>query len=111
MVDQRYIRGQRSAAAARGSVFLVNDNFIGNRRNALRLLPELAQWQQEYGYPFTFLRGSPRRLIHNKLTPSFVAVGCRGQSDVRPKERAEVTLIRAPDLERDLAQRQVGLGQ
>ena len=27
----------------RGSVFLVDDNFIGNRRNALRLLPDLAQ--------------------------------------------------------------------
>jgi hypothetical protein len=30
----------------RGPVFLVYDNFIGNRRNALRLLPDLAQWQQ-----------------------------------------------------------------
>lgn len=36
----------------RGPVFLVDDNFIGNRRNALRLLPELAQWQQAHDYPF-----------------------------------------------------------
>jgi len=36
----------------RGAVFLVDDNFIGNRRNALRLLPDLAKWQTEYGYPF-----------------------------------------------------------
>jgi radical SAM superfamily enzyme YgiQ (UPF0313 family) len=37
----------------RGPVFLVDDNFIGNRRNALRLLPELTQWQQAHDYPFT----------------------------------------------------------
>lgn len=37
----------------RGSVFLVDDNFIGNRRNALRLLPDLAQWQKEQDYPFS----------------------------------------------------------
>jgi len=36
----------------RGPVFLVDDNFIGNRRNALRLLPDLAQWQQAHDYPF-----------------------------------------------------------
>ena len=36
----------------RGPVFLVDDNFIGNRRNALRLLPDLAQWQKEHDYPF-----------------------------------------------------------
>jgi radical SAM superfamily enzyme YgiQ (UPF0313 family) len=37
----------------RGPVFLVDDNFIGNRRNAMRLLPALAQWQQAHDYPFT----------------------------------------------------------
>lgn len=36
----------------RGPVFLVDDNFIGNRRNALRLLPDIAQWQQARDYPF-----------------------------------------------------------
>jgi radical SAM superfamily enzyme YgiQ (UPF0313 family) len=36
----------------RGPVFLVDDNFIGNRRNASRLLPDLAQWQQAHDYPF-----------------------------------------------------------
>jgi radical SAM superfamily enzyme YgiQ (UPF0313 family) len=36
----------------RGPVFLVDDNFIGNRRDALRLLPDLAQWQKDHDYPF-----------------------------------------------------------
>lgn len=38
----------------RRSVFLVDDNFIGNKRNVKRLLPALRQWQIEHGYPFSF---------------------------------------------------------
>ncbi|HVR30754.1 MAG TPA: B12-binding domain-containing radical SAM protein [Thermoanaerobaculia bacterium] len=36
----------------RGAVFLVDDNFIGNKKDALRLLPAVADWQRERGYPF-----------------------------------------------------------
>jgi radical SAM superfamily enzyme YgiQ (UPF0313 family) len=36
----------------RGPVFLVDDNFIGNKKEALRLLPALADWQRARGYPF-----------------------------------------------------------
>ena len=36
----------------RGPVFLVDDNFIGNKRDAMNLLPVLAEWQQARGYPF-----------------------------------------------------------
>ena len=38
----------------RRSVFLVDDNFIGNKRNVKLLLRELAPWIEEHGYPFTF---------------------------------------------------------
>ena len=37
----------------RGAVFIVDDNFIGNKREAMRLLPEIAAWQKARGYPFT----------------------------------------------------------
>ena len=37
----------------RGQVFLVDDNFIGNKRDAMNLLPALAQWQKARGYPFS----------------------------------------------------------
>ena len=36
----------------RGPVFLVDDNFIGNKREALRLLPEIAAWQRARRHPF-----------------------------------------------------------
>ena len=39
----------------RGSVFIVDDNFIGNRGRLKReLLPALRQWQADHGFPFRF---------------------------------------------------------
>ncbi len=38
----------------RGSIFLVDDNFIGNKRNVKSLLRELETWQKDRGYPFWF---------------------------------------------------------
>jgi radical SAM superfamily enzyme YgiQ (UPF0313 family) len=38
----------------RGEVFLVDDNFIGNKKAVKPLLVELARWQEQAGYPFTF---------------------------------------------------------
>ncbi len=38
----------------RRTVFMVDDNFIGNKRNVKLLLKELKVWQQEHQYPFRF---------------------------------------------------------
>lgn len=38
----------------RGSIFMVDDNFIGNKRNVKLLLKDLQSWQAERGYPFFF---------------------------------------------------------
>ena len=38
----------------RGSIFLVDDNFIGNKRNVKQLLGELLAWQKAHGFPFWF---------------------------------------------------------
>lgn len=38
----------------RRSIFMVDDNFIGNKRNVKIFLKELKVWQQERGYPFSF---------------------------------------------------------
>jgi radical SAM superfamily enzyme YgiQ (UPF0313 family) len=36
----------------RGSLFFVDDNFVGNRRAVRQLLPEVERWQREHGFPF-----------------------------------------------------------
>jgi len=36
-----------------GPVFIVDDNFIGNRASVKRLLPVIGKWQKERGYPFS----------------------------------------------------------
>ena len=38
----------------RGSVFMVDDNFIGNKRKVKELLPEIAEWNSRHRKPFTF---------------------------------------------------------
>ncbi|BAU64391.1 Radical SAM domain protein [Stanieria sp. NIES-3757] len=38
----------------RGGVFMVDDNFIGNKRNVKLLLKELKVWMQAKDYPFSF---------------------------------------------------------
>ncbi len=38
----------------RGSVFIVDDNFIGNKTVIRNLLPDLIAWQKKHRYPFNF---------------------------------------------------------
>ncbi|RUT07242.1 B12-binding domain-containing radical SAM protein [Dulcicalothrix desertica PCC 7102] len=38
----------------RGGIFMVDDNFIGNKRNVKLLLEELKIWQANHDYPFNF---------------------------------------------------------
>jgi radical SAM superfamily enzyme YgiQ (UPF0313 family) len=38
----------------RGSVFIVDDNFIGNKKKVKELLPVLAEWNIQHKRPFTF---------------------------------------------------------
>ncbi|MEP6637513.1 MAG: radical SAM protein, partial [Acidobacteriota bacterium] len=39
----------------RGTVFVVDDNFIGNKRNVKKLLPDLVAWQEKNDFPFSLL--------------------------------------------------------
>ncbi|OLP15522.1 B12-binding domain-containing radical SAM protein [Leptolyngbya sp. 'hensonii'] len=39
----------------RGSLFIVDDNFIGNQRNVKRFLRALIPWMQQHHYPFNFI--------------------------------------------------------
>jgi len=38
----------------RGSVFWVDDNFIGNKKSCKDILPAVVEWQQRHGRPFQF---------------------------------------------------------
>ncbi len=38
----------------RGEVFIVDDNFIGNKKNVRLLMPVLAEWSARNKYPFSF---------------------------------------------------------
>ncbi|HVO17735.1 MAG TPA: DUF4070 domain-containing protein [Anaeromyxobacter sp.] len=40
------------ALGARGGLFVVDDNFIGNRKAAAGLLTAISRWQEQHGWPF-----------------------------------------------------------
>jgi radical SAM superfamily enzyme YgiQ (UPF0313 family) len=50
----------------RGQVFIVDDNFIGNKKNVRLLLPELAKWQKENGFPFSLITESSLNLADDE---------------------------------------------
>jgi radical SAM superfamily enzyme YgiQ (UPF0313 family) len=50
----------------RGTVFIVDDNFIGNKKNVRLLLPELARWQKAHGYPFSLITESSLNLAEDE---------------------------------------------
>ncbi len=53
-------------AGGRGSLFVVDDNFIGNVREVKKLLPELAAWQEERSFPFAFFTEATLRLAEDE---------------------------------------------
>jgi len=60
----------------RGALFLVDDNFIGNRRDALRLLRALIPWQRERHYPFNLCTEASMNLVeYEELMDTMVQAG------------------------------------
>ena len=47
----------------RGPLFLVDDNFIGNKREVSRLLPAIAEWQKERDHPFALFTEASVNLV------------------------------------------------
>ncbi len=54
------------AAGPPGAVYFVDDNFIGNQKAALDLLPHLVEWQRRNGYRVRFACEATLNIAQNK---------------------------------------------
>ncbi len=74
----------------RGSLFFVDDNFIGNKPAVRRLLPELARWQRRAGHPFELYTeasvnlAADGALVEAMVTAGFTAVFLGIETPSRP---------------------------
>src|SRR3982751_4778688 len=60
----------------RGGVFIVDDNFIGNKREVKKFLPELERWNREHGGPFQYGTEASLNLAEDrKLLKSMIEAG------------------------------------
>ena len=60
----------------RGPLFLVDDNFIGNKREVSRLLPVIAEWQKERGHPYALFTEASVNLVRmNDLMDDMIDAG------------------------------------
>ena len=60
----------------RGPLFLVDDNFIGNKREVSRLLPVIAEWQKERGHPYNLSTEASVNLVRmNDLMDLMIEAG------------------------------------
>jgi radical SAM superfamily enzyme YgiQ (UPF0313 family) len=53
------------ATGFRGSLFVVDDNFVGNKLRARAMLRELVAWQRARGYPFSLATEASITLAHD----------------------------------------------
>ncbi len=66
----------------RGSIFIVDDNFIGNRREVRALLPVLRKWQKDHGFPFSFFTEGSMDLAGDNLADIRDGMVSAGFTDV-----------------------------
>jgi radical SAM superfamily enzyme YgiQ (UPF0313 family) len=60
----------------RGTVFVVDDNFIGNRKLVAKLLPRIEEWQRAHGWPFElYTEASVDLAAMPKLVEAMAAAG------------------------------------
>jgi len=60
----------------RGAIFVVDDNFIGNKHQALRLLSAVTAWQTERGHPFSLRTEASINLVESQpLMDAMIGAG------------------------------------
>jgi radical SAM superfamily enzyme YgiQ (UPF0313 family) len=50
----------------RGTLFVVDDNFIGNKANVKKMLPLIIRWQKKHKYPFKLITEASMNLAADK---------------------------------------------
>ena len=90
---------------ARGPRFLVDDNFIGNRRAAAKVIEAISAWQREAGRPFDLLTeasvdlaGEPellRAMVEAGFTAVFVGIESPSAASLREAGKPSSTRRRA----------------
>ncbi len=91
----------------RGRVFLVDDNFIGNKKNVKILLPRLVEWMRNHKFPFSLLTeasvnlAEDPELLHQMREAHFTSVflGIETPVEESLKETTKFQNLRKPLLE------------
>ena len=73
----RWPRSARSTASALTNIFVVDDNFIGNKKEAKQLLTAIVEWQRANDYPIEFMTGSVAQ--RRRRTTSCCALDAAGE--------------------------------
>ena len=55
------------ATGWRGLVFIVDDNFIGNKKNVRLFMPDLIEWSRSNEFPFSFITEASVNLAEDEL--------------------------------------------
>ncbi len=105
------------ATGYRGQVFIVDDNFIGNKVAVMQLLPELTRWNREHGSPFSYgteatvnLADDPK-LLSDMVAANFIFVflGIETPSADSLRESGKHQNLRGSLLDRVIAIQEAGL--
>ncbi|MGH8584067.1 MAG: DUF4070 domain-containing protein [Gammaproteobacteria bacterium] len=96
------------ATGYRGMIFIVDDNFIGNKKAVKALLPELAAWNAGHGDPFfygteaTINLADDRELLELMVAAKFlwVFIGIETPSEEGLKETRKVQNLKGSMLDR-----------
>jgi hypothetical protein len=78
----------------RGSVFIVDDHFIGNKRRVQEMLPVLAEWNRRRGRPFTFLTEASVNLAVEFIQESAIPLAMVGLLLALPGTQLYCQLLR-----------------
>jgi radical SAM superfamily enzyme YgiQ (UPF0313 family) len=105
------------ATGYRGCVFIVDDNFIGNKRELARLLPEMERWNREHGHPFQYGTEASLNLADDPKLPGqlaaagflWVFVGIETPSADALRESRKMQNLGLPPAERVRVLQEAGL--